>query len=34
MRVEPEKGMAVSFSFQDESGKKQIEGLLSALPHK
>jgi hypothetical protein len=31
LRVEPEKGIAVSFSPQQESGQKQLEGLLSAL---
>lgn len=34
MRVEPEKGIAVSFSIPEESGKKQLEDLLAALPTK
>jgi hypothetical protein len=33
-RVEPEKGMAVSFSIREESGKKQLEELLAASPRK
>jgi hypothetical protein len=33
-RVEPEKGMAVSFSLREESGKKQLEELLAASPRK
>jgi PilZ domain len=32
MRVEPEKGMAVSFSIRQESGKTQLADLLAALP--